>query len=172
MCTCFCNVLGLVLWKGDEREGEKKDKPWRNVSFPHTLAGTGDTDVLRFLDNRAALSVFVYVCVRGTQFPMCWTLPWSGGWTDKLPLLTLNLCLGPCCIKGPMSEALLLCAALTFLQGLIQSDWTEEEVEGGSSFNRQTLVDNVQRLSSQSVPWLTLWVQQTRRDFLRKKGCL
>lgn len=37
---------------------------------------------------------------------------WSGKWIDVLPLVTLNLCRGPCYIKGLMSEALPVSAAL------------------------------------------------------------
>lgn len=80
---------------------------------------------------------------------------------------------GPCCIKTPMSEVPpALRAALAFEQGLIQNDWTGEEVEGGSSFNVQTLFYNVHRLSSHSVLWLILWATniKKRRSLEKEEG--
>lgn len=114
-------------WPCERAMKEKEHKLKRNVPFPCTWEFRRHIWHKIFDNKIVATGQLCVMCmfVWETEFPMSLTLAWSGGWTDKLPLVTLNLCLGPCFIKGLMSEALLLSAGLlTFLQGLIQSVWT------------------------------------------------
>lgn len=118
--------------------------------------------------NRAALCMFL---PPQTEFPMCLTHVWSTPRVDRLPHLPLDCKQGPLLHKGPDEWGpSALCAALAFEQGLIQSDWTGEEVEGGSSFNVQTLFYNVHRLSSQSVLWLILWATNIKKEAQERRG--
>lgn len=109
-------------------------------------------------------SSFVYVFAQQTKFPMCLTRVWSTPRADRLPHLPLDCKQGPLLHKDPDEWGPpALRAALAFEQGLIQNDWTGEEVEGGSSFNVQTLFYNVHRLSSHSVLWLILWATNIKK---------
>lgn len=110
----------------------------RNVSFPQTCRNRSYRR-LKVWNNRKALSLFVYVCVRETEFPICVTLAWSGGWIDKLPLLTLNLCLGPPLHKRARWVRPFCSLQLFDISTGFNPKWLDgEEVEGGSSFSRQT----------------------------------
>lgn len=64
-----CAVLGLVFLKRVVKDKEAKgQRPGEMLLFfSHTRAGTGDTDVFKVSNNRAALSKFVYVCARETE---------------------------------------------------------------------------------------------------------
>lgn len=116
-------------------------------------------------------SSFVYVFAQQTKFPTCPTRVWSTPRVDRLPHLPLDSKQGPLLHKDPDEWGpAALRAALAFEQGLIQNDWTGEEVEGGSSFNVQTLFYNVHRLSSPSVLWLILWATNRKKGASRKKG--
>lgn len=102
-----------------ERVMKEKEESWRE-KIP---ASAREADVPEILfdnkssGNRKSLRMFEFFHV----FNPClerW-LSWQTATSD-----TITLCLGPCCIKSPMSEALLLSAALWhFYGGLIQSDW-------------------------------------------------
>lgn len=109
-------------------------------------------------------SSFVYVFAQQTKFPMCLTRVWSTPRVDSLPHLPLDCKQGPLLHKDPDEWGRpALRAALAFEQGLIQNDWTGEEVEGGCSFNVQTLFYNVHRLSSHSVLWRILWATNIKK---------